>query len=64
MPAIKIKGMQCQHCVASVTRALEEIDGIKNVKVELDKGQVSYEGDIPAGRIREAINKTGFEVEQ
>jgi copper chaperone CopZ len=28
MPTIKVKGMSCQHCVASVTKALSEIEGI------------------------------------
>ncbi|MGB6289074.1 MAG: cation transporter, partial [Desulfobulbales bacterium] len=30
---IKVKGMSCQHCVASVTKALSEIAGIADVQV-------------------------------
>ncbi|MFP3983875.1 MAG: heavy-metal-associated domain-containing protein [Desulfurivibrionaceae bacterium] len=64
MPAIKVKGMSCQHCVASVTRALNEIDGIRNVTVDLDKGEVSYDEDKPVDpeKVKEAINKIGFEA--
>ena len=38
--------MSCQHCVASTTKALEAIDGINNVTVDLQKGEAHYEGDV------------------
>jgi len=31
----QIKGMACNGCVMGVTKALDEIDGIKDVKVDL-----------------------------
>ncbi|MDA8307170.1 MAG: cation transporter, partial [Deltaproteobacteria bacterium] len=31
MKTVKVKGMSCQHCVKSVKKTLEEIDGIANV---------------------------------
>lgn len=64
MPAIKVKGMSCQHCVASVTKALNEIDGISKVTVDLEKGEAAYEEDKPVDRekVKEAINKIGFEA--
>ena len=37
MATVKIKGMTCNHCVMAVTKALNEIDGIKDVKVDLEK---------------------------
>lgn len=62
MPTIRIKGMSCQHCVASTTEALEKIPGIKDVKVYLDKGEASYNGDVNREEIKDAIAKIGFEV--
>ncbi len=41
MATIKIKGMTCNHCVMAVTKALNEIDGIKDVKVDLEKGDAA-----------------------
>ena len=32
---IAVEGMHCQHCVASVTKELEALDGVKDVKVNL-----------------------------
>ncbi len=62
MATVKIKGMTCQHCVASTKEALEKIPGIKEVNVNLDKGEASYNGDVDPQQIKEAIEKIGFEV--
>ncbi|MCF8056118.1 MAG: heavy-metal-associated domain-containing protein [Desulfocapsa sp.] len=62
MTTVSIKGMSCPHCVASVTKALEEIAGISNVVVDLAKNEASYEGDVGAEVVKEAITKIGFEV--
>jgi len=47
-----------------VTKALESIDGISNVKVDLDKGEATYAESraVPLASIRDAISKIGFEV--
>lgn len=64
MKTIKVKGMSCQHCVKSVTKALEDIGGVKDVKVDLDKGEATFEetGPVADDVIRERIKKAGFEV--
>ncbi|SHH95995.1 heavy-metal-associated domain-containing protein [Desulfofustis glycolicus] len=62
MNTIRIKGMSCQHCVASVTKALEGLPGVSDVKVDLEKGKATYQGDINHGLVKEAIEKTGFDV--
>lgn len=33
-----VEGMMCEHCVAHVTKALEGVKGVKNVRVSLDEG--------------------------
>jgi copper chaperone len=64
MPTIKIEGMSCNHCVMAVTKALSGIDGIGNVKVDLAKGEATFDEAKPVDRaiIRERIKKAGFEV--
>ncbi|MDZ7640890.1 MAG: cation transporter [Desulfurivibrio sp.] len=65
MPTIKIKGMSCAHCVASVTKALSDIDGISNVHVSLSDHEASFElskDELPMTAIRAAIDRIGFEV--
>ncbi len=64
MTYLKIKGMSCQHCVMNVKKALEAIDGIANVMVDLDKGEASFEQTHPIDGelIREKIKKAGYEL--
>lgn len=38
---IKVDGMSCSHCAGKVTSALESIDGVKKVNVDLTKKQVT-----------------------
>jgi copper chaperone len=65
MPVVKVKGMRCQHCVGSVTKALTEIDGVKDVAVSLGKGEVVYNETKPVdmARVKAAIARIGFEAE-
>jgi copper chaperone len=64
MTTIKIKGMSCQHCVMAVTKALNGIEGVKEVRVDLAKGEATFTEEKPVDRIliRERIAKAGFDV--
>ena len=64
MPTIKIEGMSCNHCVMAVTKALSGIDGVRNVAVDLAKGEATFDEATPVDRkvIGERIKKAGFEV--
>jgi len=64
MTTIKIKGMTCRHCVMAVTKALGSIDGIRDVQVDLQKGEAAFTEEKPVDRalIRERIVKAGFDV--
>lgn len=64
MPTIKISGMRCQHCTASVTKALSEINGLTDINVDLEKNEASYTENTPVRieTIIEAITKIGFAV--
>ncbi len=64
MPTVKVNGMTCQHCVMAVTKALSAIDGVTNVKVDLEAGTATYDesGPIDAAVVRSAIEEAGYEV--
>jgi len=61
---IKVKGMSCQHCVMSVTKALGQLEGIKNVQVDLAKGEVRFDNtkEVASDRIEKAITDAGYEI--
>lgn len=64
MTTIKVKGMSCQHCVASVTKALSGIAGVSDVQVNLERGEASFTENSPVDlqTIKKAIAAIGFEV--
>jgi len=64
MTSIGIKGMSCQHCVASTKKALEAVEGITDVTVDLDKGEACYEGSVPFAEVEKAVSGIGFEAIQ
>ncbi len=63
---VRVKGMSCQHCVMSVTKALGQLEGIKNVQVDLAKGEVRFDNskEIALSRVEKAITDAGYEVIQ
>ena len=64
MKSIKIKGMSCQHCVMAATKALDAVDGVKNVQIDLKTGVATYEEVNPVDEkvIAAAITKAGYNV--
>ena len=61
---LKVDGMMCMHCEATVKKALEEIDGVaaaypdhkkKEVRVELDK-------DVADDILEKAITDKGYTI--
>ncbi len=40
-----VEGMSCQHCVQTVTQALESVQGVSDVHVNLDNKMASVEFD-------------------
>ena len=64
MTTIKIKGMSCNHCVMAVTKALSGLEGVQNVKVDLQKGEATFEETKPvsAETVKAQVKKAGFDV--
>lgn len=65
---LKISGMTCGHCVASVTEELKEIVGVQDVEVVLDaKGvstaTVTSASSLDEASIRSAIDEAGYTLE-
>jgi copper chaperone len=62
---INVEGMTCEHCVDTVTKAVNTLDGISQVSVDLDKKQVTVdfdEGRTDMNAISTKIIEVGFEV--
>ncbi len=62
---INVDGMSCDHCVQTITKALEGINGVAEVEVSLEKKQVTVgfeENQTDLKTIAAKINEVGFEV--
>ena len=61
---LKVKGMTCQHCVMSVKKSLGKLEGIQNVDVDLQKGEVLFDNTkgLAADVVKKAIEEAGFQV--
>lgn len=64
MTTIKIAGMNCNHCVQSVTKALSAINNLENIHVSLEKKEATFLERSPVAKevIKAAISKIGFQV--
>jgi copper chaperone len=60
---LKIEGMSCQHCVMSVKKALDGIDGVKSSDVSIGTARVVYD-ELRSDRdkIVKAIQDAGYKA--
>lgn len=60
---LKIDGMSCNHCVATVKKALESVDGVTNAEVSLDEKQAVVTGKADSKELVEAVEDAGYEAQ-
>ena len=60
---IEITGMHCEHCAMSVTKALNQIDGVR-ADVSLSKGRavISYDREVAEEVLKNTVEKAGYKV--
>ncbi len=63
---LKIEGMMCQHCVAHVTKALQGVDGVSEVEVNLKKKNavVELNESVTDDVLISVIKEAGYEVKK
>ena len=59
-----VTGMTCGHCVASVTEELQEVDGVQDVSVTLETGEVVVTSAEPLTReaVEAAVTEAGYQL--
>lgn len=59
---LNVEGMSCNHCVASVRKALEGLDGVREADVSLDdkKARVELDKDLADQVLVKAVEDAGF----
>jgi len=60
---LKVEGMSCQHCVASVKKSLEGIDEVESAMPDLDSGDVIVTGEnLDKDKLEAAVRDAGYQV--
>lgn len=59
----KISGMACNHCKMTVERALNALEGVENVEVDLAAGTATVTGNVARADVEQAVSLAGFNVE-
>ncbi|WP_244815792.1 heavy-metal-associated domain-containing protein [Caballeronia sp. Lep1P3] len=62
MTEFDVQGMSCQHCVAAVTRSIQEIDPQAQVRVDLASGKVAVQSEQSEAALKDAIDEAGYTV--
>ena len=63
---LTIEGMMCQHCVRHVTNALQGVNGVSAVAVDLDKktAVVELNEAVENEALISAVTEAGYEVKK
>lgn len=59
---IKVEGMMCPHCQATVRDGLCELAGVDAVEVDLGKGTARVRGEVPRDEVIAKIEALGYNV--
>ncbi|MEN2465450.1 copper chaperone CopZ [Ornithinibacillus sp. FSL M8-0202] len=62
---LDVRGMTCGHCKMSVEGALNELEGVSNVEVDLATGKVTVtydESKVTLEAMQEAVEEQGYDV--
>ena len=59
-----VTGMTCEHCAHAVTEELQNLDGVRDVEVQLSPGgqsavTVTSTRPLPADAVESALNEAG-----
>jgi Cu+-exporting ATPase len=60
---LRIEGMHCAACVASVEKALRKVNGVEDVMVNLTMGSARVVGNASVNDLVTAVLNTGYSAE-
>ena len=63
--SLHVEGMSCGHCSATVQKALEALDNVTDVHVDLEgkKAYFSTDDDSVIQKAVDAVNQSGYKAE-
>jgi len=61
-----VPGMSCDHCKRAITMALNDVDGVSNVDIDVTSKKVMIEyaeETVSEDKLKEAIEDAGYDIE-
>lgn len=59
---LQVPDMTCDHCVHAVTTEIAKIDGVTDVRVDLDTKRVEVAGTTDTRAVDTAVDEAGYEA--
>jgi len=59
---LAITGMTCGHCKSAVEQALNDVDGVDSVTVDLENGKAQVTGSVNLQSLIDAVVEEGYEA--
>ena len=61
-----VNGITCDHCVRAIKGEVGAIAGVTSVDVDIPSGRVTVTASepVPVGRVRDAVEETGYALAQ
>ena len=56
--------MACNHCKASVEKAIAAIEGVSSVDVNLADGKATVKGTFDKSKVIDAVTAIGFSIKE
>lgn len=60
MEIIEVVNIKCGGCASSIERALNSIEGVKQVQVDINTQKISVEGKADKGELVAVLHKLGY----
>lgn len=59
---LKVEGMSCNHCKMAVEKAVQEIKGVEDARVNLEQKELTVTGTATREQLIKAITDAGYTV--
>lgn len=60
MQTFNVEKMMCGGCVSAVEKALQRLDGVEKVVVDLDTKTATVDGSVDSDRVIAALTEAGY----
>ena len=57
---VQVENIKCSGCIKSIKKELKEIPGVISVGVDLEKSEVSLEGEFDENKVFKKLDQMGY----